>query len=153
LKKKKLLDWAQFVLYDLAELVKSRLKTGGGTTPAGRMRLTAIRSSRGLAGMQAIQGSATVEQRKSPRRNCTTTVMFENYLTGNYFEGRMVNYSREGMCFESDIAPEIGTEIFIGVEKSPYSPNYDVFRAKVMWSRTLTLKESYYSIGVGVRYC
>jgi hypothetical protein len=28
-----------------------------------------------------------------------------------------------------------------------------VFRAKVMWSRTLTLKESYYSIGVGVRYC
>ena len=103
--------------------------------------------------MQAVQGTATVEQRKSPRRNCTTTVMFENYLTGNYFEGRMVNYSRDGMCFESDIAPEIGTEIFIGVEKSPYSPNYDVFRAKVMWSRALTLKESYYSVGVGVRYC
>jgi hypothetical protein len=103
-------------------------------------------------GMQAIRTSIG-EQRKSPRRNFTTTVMFENYLTGNYFEGRMVNYSRDGMCFESDIAPEIGAEIFIGVEKSPYSPNYDVFRAKVMWSRVLTLKESYYSVGVGVKYC
>ena len=127
--------------------------SGGDIAPAGRMRLAGIRSPRGLKGMQAIQGTATVEQRKSPRRNYTTTVMFENYLTGNYFEGRMVNYSRDGMCFESDISPEVGTEIFIGVEKSPYSPNYEVFRAKVMWSRALTLKESYYSVGVGVRYC
>jgi hypothetical protein len=117
------------------------------------MSLTAIRPLKGLEGMQAIQGTPTVEQRKSPRRACTTTIMFENFLTGNYHEGRMVNYSRDGMCFESDIAPEIGTEIFIGVEKSPYSPNYDVFRAKVMWSRELTLKESYYSAGIGVRYC
>ena len=121
--------------------------------PAKRMCLNAIRSPRGLVGMQPVQVPSTVEQRKSPRRPCTTTVMFENYLTGNYFEGRMVNYSREGMCFESDIALTIGTEIFIGVEKSPYSPNYEVFRAKVMWSRALTLKESYYSVGVGVKYC
>jgi len=31
--------------------------------------------------------------------------MFENYLTGNYHDGRMVNYSRGGMCFEADVAP------------------------------------------------
>jgi hypothetical protein len=139
------MNWAQFVLQYI-------LKTGGGDITRA-MSLTAIRLPRGLEGMQqAIQGTATVEQRKSPRRNYTTTVMFENYLTGNYFEGRMVNYSLDGMCFESDIAPEIGTEIFIGVEKSPYSPNHDVFRAKVMWHRALTLKESYYSVGVGVKY-
>ena len=95
--------------------------------------------------MQAIQGTPTVEQRKSPRRACTTTVMFENYLTGNYHDGRMVNYSRDGMCFESDIAPDIGTEIFIGIEKSPYCP-IDVFRAKVVWIHELPLKKSYYSV-------
>jgi hypothetical protein len=117
------------------------------------MSLIGTRPPKGCESMPGIQGTSTVEQRKSPRRAFTTTIMFENFLTGNYYEGRMVNYSRDGMCFESDIAPEIGTEIFIGVEKSPYSPNYDVFRAKVMWSRELTLKESYYSVGVGVRYC
>jgi len=117
------------------------------------MSLTVIPLPIGFEGMQATKGTSIVEQRKSPRRAFTTTIMFENYLTGNYYEGRMINYSRDGMCFESDIAPEVGTEIFIGVEKSPYSPNYDVFRAKVMWSRALTLKESYYSVGVGVRYC
>ena len=117
------------------------------------MGLAVIRLPRGREDMPAIQVTSIVEQRKSPRHACTTAIMFENYLTGNYHEGRMVNYSRDGMCFESDIAPEIGSEIFIGVEKSPYSPNYDVFRAKVMWRRALTLKESYYSVGVGVRYC
>ncbi|MCK7509670.1 MAG: PilZ domain-containing protein [Desulfobacterales bacterium] len=103
--------------------------------------------------MQAIQGTSTVEQRRSPRRNYTTTVMFENYLTGNYHDGRMVNYSRGGMCFEADVAPEVGAELFIGIEKSPYSPHHDVFRAKVVWIRELPLKESYYAYGVGVKYC
>jgi len=93
------------------------------------------------------------EQRESQRLPFTATVMFENYLTGNYHGGRMVNYSRGGMCFEADVPPSIDAEVFIGIEKSPYSSHHDVFRAKVVWIRERPLKESYYAYAVGVKYC
>jgi len=93
------------------------------------------------------------EQRESQRFPFAGTVMFEKYLTGSYHDARMVNYSRGGMCFEADVAPGIDTEIFIGIEKSPYSSHHDVFRAKVVWIRELPLKESYYAYAVGVKYC
>lgn len=93
------------------------------------------------------------ERRDSQRLACRATVMFENYLTGNYYDGRMVNYSRGGMCFETDLYPAANSEIFIGIEKSPYSSQHDVFRAKVVWIRELPLKESYYTYAVGVKYC
>jgi hypothetical protein len=92
------------------------------------------------------------EKRESSRRPHTTTIMFENYLTGNYYEGRMVDYSRGGMGFEADFAPSVGTEIFIGIEKSPYSASHDVFRAQVVWTRELPLTDSSYSFGIGVKY-
>jgi hypothetical protein len=93
------------------------------------------------------------EKRQNSRRPHATTIMFENYLTGNYYEGRMVNYSRGGMGFEADFAPQVGAEIFIGIEKSPYSASHDVFRAQVVWIRELPLTDSSYSFGIGVKYC
>jgi hypothetical protein len=103
--------------------------------------------------MSANHMTSRVEQRESPRYPHTAAIMFENYLSGNYYEGRMMNYSRGGMCFEADVTPVVGTEIFIGIEKSPYSSKHDVFRAKVVWFRELPLKESYYLYGVGVKFC
>jgi hypothetical protein len=94
-----------------------------------------------------------LEQREHQRLPFTSTVMFENYLTGNYHDGRLTNYSRSGMCFEADVAPEIGAELFIGIESSPYSAQHDVLRAKVVWVRQLPLKDSYYGFGVGVKFC
>lgn len=93
------------------------------------------------------------EQRDSQRFQFSSPVMFENYLTGNYNDGRMVNYSRGGMCFEADVAPDVGAELFIGIENSPYSSHHDVFRAKVVWIKERSLKDSYYAYGVGVKYC
>jgi hypothetical protein len=102
------------------------------------------------AGSGPVTGKG--EQRENPRFAHSATIMFENYLTGNYYEGRMVNFSRSGMCFEADFAPQVGTEIFIGIEKSPYSTSHDVFRAQVVWIRELPLIDSSYNFGVGVKY-
>ena len=91
--------------------------------------------------------------RESPRFQFTTTIMFENYFSGNYNDGRMKDYSRGGMCFETSATPSVGTEIFIGMDKSPYSSAHEVFRAKVVWRRELPLEQSYYPYAVGVKYC
>ena len=92
------------------------------------------------------------EQREDRRFSHKATVMFENYPAGNYFEGRMINYSRSGMYFEADFAPKVGTEIFIGIENSPYSSNHDVYRAKVVWCNELPEDDSFYYYGVGIHY-
>jgi len=62
------------------------------------------------------------EQRDTSRFRHETQIMFEHYSSGRYYEGRMLNYSRGGMYFESDFAPMVGSEIFIGVEIPPTLP-------------------------------
>jgi hypothetical protein len=45
------------------------------------------------------------EQRRHPRFPFGSALMFKDPTTGDYFDGRMANYSRGGMCFEADTAP------------------------------------------------
>ena len=92
------------------------------------------------------------ENRATPRFDHETTVMIEDFPAGQYHEGRMHNYSRTGMYFESDFAPKIGSDIFIGIEDSPYSSGHDVYRARVVWCRELPEIASYYYFGIGVKY-
>ena len=92
------------------------------------------------------------DQRDTPRFSYETPIMFEHYSSGRYFEGRMLNYSRGGMYIESDFAPAVGSEIFIGIEKSPHSSGHDVYRAKVIWKKELTNNQSFFFYGIGVKY-
>jgi hypothetical protein len=77
------------------------------------------------------------DQRADARSCHEASIMFEHYPSGMYFEGRMFNYSRGGMYFEANFAPEIGSEIFIGVENSPHTSGHEVYRAKVVWKRSV----------------
>ena len=92
------------------------------------------------------------EQRDDTRFHHEATIMIENYPKGKYYEGRMYNYSRGGMYFESDFAPGLGTDVFIGIENSPYSSDHDVYRARVMGVKKLPDKASFFYYGVGVSY-
>jgi hypothetical protein len=56
------------------------------------------------------------------------------------------------MYFEANFAPEIDTEVFIGVENSPYTSGHDVYRAKVIWHVKLEDPEALFFHGVGVKY-
>ena len=56
------------------------------------------------------------------------------------------------MYFESDYAPKVGAEIFIGVENSPHTAGHDVYRAKVIWKKELAGRKSFFFYGVGVKY-
>jgi hypothetical protein len=92
------------------------------------------------------------EKRDNTRVDHQSVILFENRATGNYHEGRMVNYSRSGMCFEADVAPEIGSEILIGIDKPPYGSEPDVHQATVVWRRRLGERDAFYDWGVGVKY-
>lgn len=92
------------------------------------------------------------ELRYNTRFYHEATIMVEDYPNGKYYEGRMLNYSRGGLYFEADFSPKVGSEIFIGMEKSPYTSGHDVYRARVMWSKPLPDNDSFFYYGIGVQY-
>ena len=73
------------------------------------------------------------EQRDTTRVKHKASILLENFPAGSHYEAKMYNYSRGGMYFESDYAPLPGTEIYIGIEISPYDLGPDLYRAKVRW--------------------
>ena len=93
-----------------------------------------------------------LEHRGDARFKCQSKVTFENYYSGNYYQAIMYNYSRSGMYFESDYAPLPGTEIYIGIENSPYDIGPDFYRAQIRWRRELSKDLSNHQFGVGVKY-
>lgn len=94
----------------------------------------------------------SADRRATRRYPHETAIMYENYPSDSYFEGRMFNYSRGGMYLESNHAPEIDAEIFIGVENSPYTAGHDVYRARVVWHTRLEDAKSFFYHGIGVQF-
>jgi hypothetical protein len=97
-------------------------------------------------------GVAMSDHRNNTRIKHKADIQFENYNSGIPFKARMYNYSTEGMYFETDYAPLPGTEIYIGIKKSPYDAAADIYRAQIRWRKHLTSSPSDYQFGVGVKY-
>ena len=96
--------------------------------------------------------SSTAEQRDTTRIKHKARILLENLPSGAHYKAKMYNYSRGGLYFESDYAPLPGTEIYIGIEKSPYDFGPDLYRVKIRWRKELSGQESKYAFGVGVKY-
>ena len=96
--------------------------------------------------------NATVEQRDAMQVKHKASILLENFLSRTHYKAKMYNYSRGGLYFESDYAPLPGTEIYIGIEISPYDLGPDMYRAKVRWRKKLSGQGTKYAFGVGVKY-
>lgn len=96
--------------------------------------------------------AATTDLRTKERVKHKARILLDNYQSNCCYEARMINYSSGGMYFESDYAPLPGSEVSIGIRKSPYGSGADIYRAQVRWRKTLPQK-SKFAYGVGVRYC
>jgi Tfp pilus assembly protein PilZ len=93
------------------------------------------------------------EKRDNARINYKSPVTIENLKAGILYQARMLNYSKYGLYFETDSLLNLGEEVFIGIEYSPYadsSDTYECFRAKIIWRRKLPT--SYFKYGYGVKY-
>lgn len=79
--------------------------------------------------------------------------MIENLKAGIIYQAKMLNYSKRGLYFETDSWLQLGDEVFIGIESSPYSDSHDSYeclRAKIMWRKKLPI--SHFKYGYGVQY-
>jgi Tfp pilus assembly protein PilZ len=93
------------------------------------------------------------EKRSDNRTDFKSPIMVED-SKGIIYKARMVNYSVGGLYLETDWLLRPGTEIYVEMEKSPYtSHNFDLperYRAMILWHARL--KNAFYSYGYGVRY-
>jgi hypothetical protein len=94
------------------------------------------------------------EQRDDARINYKSPVEVEDLESGITLGTRMVNYSRNGLCLETDQLLHQGAEIYIGIENSPYTSrslrSYECYRAKIIWRKKL--ETAFLKYGYGVRY-
>jgi hypothetical protein len=93
------------------------------------------------------------EQRNNTRFDYQAPIVLEDAKFGILQGARMFNYSDFGLYFETDHFLAPGTDIYIGIPNSPYTPDSDIYEryhAIIKWRKPL--KESSFYYGYGVRF-
>ena len=92
------------------------------------------------------------ENRKSTRINHTSSLQVKDLQSGKIHKAKMINYSKEGVYFESDSVLNPGMQVYIAIQNSPYASLPDLLeyhRAEIIWRRKLG--SSFYGFGYGVK--
>ncbi len=92
------------------------------------------------------------DQRASKRFNHEAPLIVEKCDGETYAYGRMYNYSRGGIYFESDIAFQPGTCVRIEIEKSQNNLAANHYYATVKWCREISAAVVLYDYGIGVEF-
>jgi len=93
------------------------------------------------------------EKRDNTRFDYQAPIVLEDAKFGMLQGARMFNYSDFGLYFETDHFLAPGTDIYIGIPNSPYSPDpnvYERYHAEIKWRKPL--KESSFYYGYGARF-
>jgi len=97
--------------------------------------------------------SSNPEKRDNTRFDYQAPIVLEDAKFGILQGARMFNYSDFGLYFETDHFLAPGTDIYVGIPNSPYSPDPDVYEryhALIKWRKPLKKSSFYY--GYGVRF-
>ena len=92
------------------------------------------------------------ENRNNTRINHTSSLQVKDLQSGKIHKAKMVNFSKEGVYFESDSVLNPGMQVYIGIKNSPYDAGADVYRAEIRWRKQLKTPLSNHQFGVGVKY-
>lgn len=97
--------------------------------------------------------SFSMEQREEIRLRHESLILLEEIRSGKCSLGQVTDYSISGMALFSERGLEPGTDVFIGIENSPYSTSHDIFRAQVVWCEKIFKVVDFFRYAVGIKYC
>ncbi len=92
------------------------------------------------------------EDRDSARLDHASSIQVQDIESGKIHKAKMLNYSKEGLYFESDSILNPGMQIYIGIQNSPYTTLPDVLeyhRGELMWRKKLV--KSFFRFGYSVK--
>ena len=95
------------------------------------------------------------EKRKSERHDHEASIVYAYHNSDEFYNAKMCNFSKGGLCFESSLAIEPGADIYVMMEE--FTPDaisseiYDGYLAEVRWCQRLPEADPglYH---VGIRY-
>jgi Tfp pilus assembly protein PilZ len=93
------------------------------------------------------------EKRNNVRLDESRRISIKDLKAGIFHKVTMLNYSKNGMYFESDSILEPGAEIYLGIENSShvsFAKEYEGKRAEIIWRKKL--KKSFFNYGYGVKF-
>ena len=106
--------------------------------------------------MAQIEKKVTVqnhEKRENVRLDEYRPISVEDLKAGIIHKATMLNYSKNGIYFETDSILAPGAEIYLGIEDSSHVSFVDEFEcklARIIWRKKL--KKSFYNFGYGVKF-
>lgn len=93
------------------------------------------------------------EKRENVRLDEYRPISVKDLNAGIFYKATMLNYSKNGIYFETDSFLEPGAEIYLGIEDSSHASFVDEFEcklARIIWRKKL--KKSFYNYGYGVKF-
>jgi hypothetical protein len=93
-----------------------------------------------------------MEQRECMRFVYNCPVGVQDCRTGKQSDGRLVNFNRLGLYFESDDAHKPGSEIDIRFDPSVYLTEPAALKAEVKWCKKIDDSALNCRFAIGVRY-
>ena len=106
--------------------------------------------------MAQIEKRVTVEnneKREDVRLDEYRPISVKDLKAGIFHKVTMLNYSKNGMYFETDSILAPGAEIYLGIEDSSHASFVDEFEcklARIIWRKKL--KQSFCNYGYGVKF-
>jgi hypothetical protein len=94
------------------------------------------------------------EQRDNARLTHVSPISIKDIKTGATYSARMFNFSDTGIYFESDSMIAADTEIYLGIQKTPYEDggsDYNCYRAIIAWRKDLP-EDSHFFYGYGLKF-
>lgn len=93
------------------------------------------------------------EKRENVRLDEYRPISVKDLKAGIFHKAMMLNFSKNGMYFETDSILEPRAEIYLGIEDSSHASFVDEFEcklARIIWRKKL--KKSFYNYGYGVKF-
>ncbi|MCK5206259.1 MAG: PilZ domain-containing protein [Desulfobacterales bacterium] len=106
--------------------------------------------------MAQIEKNATAEnheKRENVRLDEYRHISVKDLKAGIFHKATMLNYSKNGMYFETDSILQPGAEIYLGIENPSQASFVDEFECKlaeIKWRKKL--KKSFYNYGYGIKF-
>ena len=103
--------------------------------------------------------SYRMEKRNDDRRKCDASIVCAYFNKEKECHAKMLNFSRDGMYFESDSLFEEGSNIFFKINNCLFTPSGSDLSeglrtaslAQVKWCRDMSGKDASH-FGIGVKY-
>ena len=116
-----------------------------------------LRNSQNSKRLDITLPTRTITERDYERINYETAIVYENYETGKYFYGLVINYSKGGLCIETGDCPTTGTGALVHmIDYSPTATGPESIKkyyVEVKWANKITETNYRRRYALGVKHC